>query len=108
VTDIKHVEARHKRQEALARLIAADKMLLVSDPLGLKLPDDLWQRYLGHAAGVLTLIWPGETPTSGDSGIMQTAPRSTYGRRRHGISPPIPTEKASQQTGCAGSEQTPD
>jgi hypothetical protein len=53
---IEHLEARHKRQEALARLIAADKMSLLADPFGLKLPDDLWQRYLGHAAGVLTLI----------------------------------------------------
>lgn len=57
---IEHFEARHQRQEALARLIAADKMALLADPFGLKLPDDLWQRYLGHAAGVLTLIRPHE------------------------------------------------
>lgn len=57
---IEHLEARHKRQEALARLIAADKMALLLDPFGLKLPDDIWQRYLGHAAGVLTLIRPTE------------------------------------------------
>lgn len=58
--NIERLEARHKRQEALARLIAADKMDLQRDPFGLKLPDDIWQRYLGHAAGVLTLIRPFE------------------------------------------------
>lgn len=57
---IEALEARHKRQEALARLIVADKMGLLADPFGLKLPDELWQPYLAHAAGVLILIRPSE------------------------------------------------
>lgn len=48
------------RQEALARLITASKMGLRADPLGQKLPDHLWQHFLGTAQGVLLLIG---TPT---------------------------------------------
>jgi len=35
--------------ERVARLIAAEKMGLVKDPQGLRLPDDLWRQALPQA-----------------------------------------------------------
>jgi hypothetical protein len=35
--------------ERVARMIAAEKMMLVKDPEGLKLPDDLWKQAVPQA-----------------------------------------------------------
>lgn len=48
--------ASDSRVEALARLIAAEKMNLLRDTLGRGLPDDLWKQAEPLAAAVMTLI----------------------------------------------------
>jgi hypothetical protein len=50
------VYAADIRMEALARLIAAEKMGLLNDPLGQDLPYDLWKQAEHLAAAVITLI----------------------------------------------------
>jgi hypothetical protein len=44
------------RMEALSRLIAAEKMGLLNDPVGKDLPYDLWKQAEHLAAAVITLI----------------------------------------------------
>ena len=42
--------------EATARRIAAQKMGLVKDPMGERLPDDLWRQALSQAMAELGLL----------------------------------------------------
>jgi hypothetical protein len=48
--------AYDRRREALARLCAAGKMQLLRDPVGQRLPDELWQQMLPQADAILTLL----------------------------------------------------
>jgi hypothetical protein len=47
------VVARQAREEALARLLAAQDMGLIKDPLGVNLPQDLWAQRLAQAKDML-------------------------------------------------------
>lgn len=52
----RRTNAVNTRTEALSRLIAAEKMNLLDDPLGQKLPDDLWKQALSSALAVMVLV----------------------------------------------------
>lgn len=45
-----------RRREVLTRLIAAHMMGLVDDPLGERLPTDIWTQAAGKADAVLLLL----------------------------------------------------
>jgi hypothetical protein len=51
-----HRLAKETRLKVLAQLIAAERMSLVSDPLGANLPDDLWMQCTATAEAVMQLI----------------------------------------------------
>ena len=47
------IEAQQVRRDALARLIVAEKMLLMKDPLGQDLPYSLWSKALPEAEAII-------------------------------------------------------
>ncbi len=56
IRDLSIAEAREVRRDALARVIAAEKMLLTKDPLGQQLPYELWSQMLPQAESLLHLV----------------------------------------------------
>ena len=49
-------DARTARRNALARIIAAERMDLMKDTLGEHLPPDLWKQMLPRADAIMLLI----------------------------------------------------
>lgn len=52
----RHAVARRQRVCHLARLIWAEKAALLQSPLGERIPEDLWKRYLPQAEAIMLLI----------------------------------------------------
>lgn len=50
------IVAKRERTEALARIVAAERMGLLEHPTGEKLPPDFWQRCLPEGRAIMTLI----------------------------------------------------
>lgn len=50
------MDARRQRVEALARIIAAQKMGLVLDPVGEVQSPEMWSRYISFANELLNLV----------------------------------------------------
>lgn len=53
---IAHADAQAQRIEALARIVAAQKMALIKDPTGANLARSFWGSYVEKAALVLRII----------------------------------------------------
>lgn len=56
--EVQQAMAHRERVEALARILVAQNMRLVSDPLGVRQPEALYERRLAEAQAILLLTAP--------------------------------------------------